>query len=130
MRTARYYTRQTASSSTIQEGEYMDISLALITSTIGGVIGTLITIFAHRRQFMLEYRTEAALKRLLNSSKWKLRTFKTIQHHVAGFEDDELRRILIRTGAIRFEDAAGIEIWGLLERNKDLLEAEYDTRNN
>ncbi|WP_150796676.1 hypothetical protein [Pseudomonas fluorescens] len=108
----------------------MDIPATLIASAIGGAIGTAVTLWAHRRQFLLEYRTETALKRLLNGSKWRLRTFKTIQYHVAGFEENELRKILIRTGAVRFQDSSGEEIWGLLERNKDLPDAEYDTGQN
>lgn len=108
----------------------MDISATLIASAIGGAIGTATTLWAHRRQYLLEYRTEAALKRLLKGSKWKLRTFKTIQYHIAGFEEDDLRKALIRTGAVRFRDANGVEIWGLLERNRDLLDGEYDTRGN
>lgn len=48
----------------------MDIPATLIASAIaiGGAIGTAVTLWAHRRQFLLEYRTETALKRLLNGS--------------------------------------------------------------
>jgi hypothetical protein len=44
-----------------------------------------------------------------------------IKVHLGGFADDELRKILVRAGAVRFEAKSGSELWGLLERNHDLL---------
>ena len=55
---------------------------------------------------------------------------ETISFHVAGFDDNELRRILVRSGAVRFEDVMGVEVWGLLERNIERLEREEGTSQN
>jgi hypothetical protein len=108
--------------------------IAAIASIFGAVAGTVVTLWLGmqkiRREHLLEHRSENLVRKLLSHNKWRLRTFKTIQHHVAGFEDDELRKILIRAGALRFTDAEGIEIWGLMERNMDLVEGEYGTRQN
>ena len=83
-----------------------------------------------KREFRLEFQAEGVARSLLLHPKWRLRTFKTIKYHLSGFGDDDLRQILIRAGAVRFEDRDGIEIWGLLSRNQDLLEKEHGTSDN
>jgi len=39
-----------------------------------------------------------------------------IQHHIGGFESNELRKLLVRAGAVRFMAADGTELWALRER--------------
>ncbi len=70
------------------------------------------------REFRLEMSTEAAIKALLNDSPYSMRSFEKIKYHLHGLEDDELRRHLIRAGAIRFTMADKSEGWGLLEKHK------------
>jgi hypothetical protein len=67
------------------------------------------------------FAAERVANVLLNDSEWTVRSLGIIKHHLGGFEDDELRRILVRAGAIRWLDADGQEVWGLLSRNRDLL---------
>ena len=69
-------------------------------------------------------RPEAIDKKLLQSPKCRLSTFKMLNYHILGFEEDELRQVLIRAGAVRSADAQGVETWGLLERVEDLLKGE------
>jgi len=110
-----------------------EITSALVAGVVALVVALLSAWFASlrfKREFALEFRTETLLRRLLSDPRWRLRTFKTIKHHVAGFEDDDLRRTLIRAGAVRFSDDSGVEIWGLLERTADLLDHEYGTKQN
>ncbi|MBV6623831.1 MAG: hypothetical protein KI793_13000 [Rivularia sp. (in: Bacteria)] len=76
-------------------------------------------------QFGQELSAERSVQKLLECTKWKRRTFNTLKYHLGGFEDDELRKILIRAGAIRFEE--DVETWGLLERNIIELERESFT---
>ena len=45
---------------------------------------------------------------------WAQRSFGAIRHRLGGFEENELRRILVQAGAVRFA-AAGNEYWGLIE---------------
>ncbi len=108
--------------------------IAAIASVVGAAIGTGVTLWLGirklRREYLLEHQSEALVKRLLSHERWRLRTFKTIKYHVAGFKDDELRQILIRAGALRFQDVNGVEVWGLLERNVNLIEREHDTVDN
>jgi len=116
------------------------VTSEIITAIISAIVSSCIAVFSANitvrsqikrleREYKLEYQTERIVRQLLGHPKWKLRTFKAIKYHVAGFEDNDLRRILIRVGAIRFEDAQKVEIWGLLSRNKDLIDQEYGTKD-
>ena len=74
-----------------------------------------------KREFQLEYAAERVAHELMSDPRWSLRSLALLKIHLGGFEDDELRKILVRAGAIRFESKSGYEVWGLLERNRDLL---------
>jgi hypothetical protein len=72
-----------------------------------------------RREFRLEFATEAALQALLADGDYEMRSFAKIKRHLPGFEsDNHLRRHLIRAGAVSFVNGSGEEMWGLLERHK------------
>lgn len=90
------------------------------------LITTLGTFYVQERKLRTDLRTEfmaeTAVRRLLQSRKWRRRYFDTIKKTVGGFTDDELRRILVRAGAVRFRTPEeGREVWGLIERNKSVL---------
>jgi hypothetical protein len=52
------------------------------------------------------------------SSDTEERSFGAIKHRLGGYGDDELRRLLVSIGAVRFEGKGGEELWGLLNRNE------------
>lgn len=59
-----------------------------------------------------------AIERLLRQKEWELRSFDALKKHLPGFEDNELRKLLVAAGAISFaEDRTGRELWGLMDRN-------------
>ena len=66
---------------------------------------------------------EEAMKKLLKHPRCdNQRTFDRIKERVGGFDDEELRRLLIRAGAVKFKSKSdGAEMWGLRERNEDEL---------
>ncbi len=64
---------------------------------------------------------EQALVDLLEHPNWTLRSFSAIQRRVGGFQEDALRQLLVRAGALRFEDKDGQELWGLRRRNSKRL---------
>jgi hypothetical protein len=66
------------------------------------------------------YAAERVAHELLMHPAWAQRSFGAIQHRLGGFEEDELRRILVQAGAVRFT-SGGNEYWGLIERNRDAL---------
>ena len=73
------------------------------------------------RELQLEDSAESVAFELLSDGEWRLRSFKVIRHHLGGFPDNDLRKILVRSGAIRFMAKSGEELWGLLERNRHRL---------
>jgi hypothetical protein len=70
------------------------------------------------------FAAEHVAHELMKHETWKLRSFRIIKHHLGGFTDDELKKILVRAGAIRIQSESGEELWGLLDRNKEYLGVE------
>lgn len=70
-----------------------------------------------RQELRTEFMAEEAIVALLEHPDWNLRSFKAIQDRIGGFEDDALRQLLVRAGALRFKGADGKELWGLRRRN-------------
>ena len=97
--------------------------VALITAFITAVVTIGVAERKLRRDFRLEFAAEHVAHQLMMDDQWSLRSFAVIKQHLGGFEDDDLRRILVRAGAIRFTSRSGKELWGLLERNRHLLGA-------
>jgi hypothetical protein len=97
----------------------------LLVSLAGGALSGYGTYRVQERKLQKEFQLHDSAERvarfLLQDSKWRLRSFKVIRHHLGGFQDDELRKILVRCGAIRFMSKSGHELWGLVERNADRL---------
>lgn len=64
---------------------------------------------------------EKVAKDLLSNENWSKRSFDEIRKRLGGFEDDELRKILVRAGAVRFEGKDQQELWGLISKNESSL---------
>ena len=98
----------------------------LLVAAVPAFIGALITYLKIKQDFS-QYKTEAmaekAVTRLLKHEKWPRRSFNTIQNNLGGWDqdEDELRRILVRAGAVRNVEDNGEEWWHLLSRNKEWL---------
>lgn len=106
--------------------------IAAITSLIVAGITAWVTVSAQKERLRIELRTEfmieEAIKRLLSHPKWKKRTFDKIKEKIGVFNDDnELRKMLVRSGAVRFyskseNEGKETEYWGLIDKNKDELD--------
>ncbi|PSB02621.1 hypothetical protein [Merismopedia glauca] len=98
----------------------------IFTSLATALITGLVTFSVQERKLKSELRTEfmaeQVAKTLLENEKWKKRSFAEIQKRLGGFPEDELRRILVRAGAVRFVVEDGKEMWGLLSRNQNSIE--------
>jgi hypothetical protein len=70
-----------------------------------------------KEELRTEYMAEAAIHELLIKAEPK-RSFARIQARVGGFEENELRRLLVRAGALRYQASDGTELWGLRDRNE------------
>jgi hypothetical protein len=63
-----------------------------------------------------------AIRELLLLPQSELRSFEAIKENIRGFDDDELRKLLVASGAVSFDqEGTGKELWGLRERNADKL---------
>ena len=100
------------------------VPVALVTALITSLVTIGLAERKLRRDFRLEYAAETVARQLMQHKDWRLRSFRVIKHHLGGFSDDELRQILVRSGAIRFTSQSGNELWGLLERTQDMLGVE------
>ena len=67
------------------------------------------------------FMAEQVAKSLLSQETYKKRSLGAIRRRLGGFDDEALRRILVRAGAVRFMGKDGTEYWGLIERNTDAL---------
>ena len=95
---------------------------AVVCLNISLIIALATIIFANRKA-PLEFAAEGVAREMLRDRKWPYRTFRVLKYHLSGFTDDELRKILVRAGGIRFT-AGGHEVWGLLARNRNYLSVE------
>jgi hypothetical protein len=114
-----------------------------ISSAFAAVLGTLagggISYLLNRQQFRhqirtlqeqhkTEYMAEETAKHFLSHKSFTDRSFETLQKNLGGFSDDELRRILVRAGAIRTFRDDGSEWWRLLSRMDEFIEKKTSQR--
>lgn len=97
--------------------------ITIITSILTAVITALVTFAAQERKLRAELRTEfmaeQAARSLLENPRWQKRSFTEIKKRLGGFSEDELKKILVRAGAVRFERKEdGEELWGLISKNQ------------
>ncbi len=100
------------------------MTAALIAAFVSLAV-TLLGWWGNEIRYHRQHRAEAAIKKLLVARGWKQRTFTAIKRNVGGFDEheDELRRLLVRSGAVRFyKPGNDEEMWGLLSKNEDQLQ--------
>ena len=68
-----------------------------------------------------EHMAEKTAQYFLNHKGYTDRSFILLKKRLGGFEDDELRRILVRAGAIRYIRRDGSEWWRLLSRSEEAI---------
>lgn len=99
----------------------------------GALLGGLISIWIQRQRNAHEFRmhqeahktefmAEETARHYLMSERWTDRSFEMLRERLGGFEDDEIRRILVRAGAVRFVRENQSEWWRLLERTPEAAE--------
>lgn len=100
---------------------------------LGTLLGGLISYFLQRQQYRhnLELRREAdktdfmaesTARHFLSHKGYTDRSFETLRKHLGGFDDQELRKILVRAGAVRIYREDGTEWWRLLSRMEEYIE--------
>lgn len=93
----------------------------IVSLNIGLTIALAAALLANRKaRHEPEFAAEGLAREILMGRKSPYRAFSDLKFHLGGFSDDELRKILVRAGGIRFS-AGGLEVWGLLSRNRQYL---------
>ena len=105
----------------------------LATAIVTAVIGFYVQRWKLQQDFdrdregiRTEFMAEQVVRQLLEHEKHTRRKFKAIKRRLGGYDkkEDDLRRLLIRAGAVRFKGKTDtgkedIEYWGLLSRNPE-----------
>jgi hypothetical protein len=68
-----------------------------------------------------EHMAEKTAQYFLNHKGYTDRSFELLSKRLGGFEDNELRKILVRAGAVRYVRADGSEWWRLLSRTDEAI---------
>ncbi|WP_426701489.1 hypothetical protein ACPPVV_00285 [Rhodanobacter sp. Col0626] len=68
-----------------------------------------------------EHMAEITAKHFLSNQKYTDRSFELLSKRLGGFEENELRKILVRAGAIRYSRKDGTEFWRLLSREPEAI---------
>jgi hypothetical protein len=104
-----------------------------LSALLGALVGGGISYALNRQQFRnqlrllqeqhkVEFMAEGTARHFLGHKSFTDRSFDTLRNHLGGFEDDELRKILVRAGAIRVFREDGSEWWRLLSRMDEYIE--------
>lgn len=106
----------------------MDVAVtAALFSLIGSLVGALLAVALQRSRIAADiaiaieavktdHMAEKAALHYLNHKGYTDRSFKMLSQRLGGFEENELRKILVRAGAVRYEREDGTEWWRLLSR--------------
>lgn len=113
----------------------MDPTLASLLGTVlGGAIAWLLNrqqhahqIAALKEQFKTDYMAEETARHFLSHKSFTDRSFETLRKNLGGFTDDELRKILVRAGAIRTFRDDGSEWWRLLSRMDEYIQKKTES---
>lgn len=117
----------------------LETTISALAGLLGIVIGGIITYLTQRAQLKneinrireenrTEFQAEATALHFLSHAGYTDRSFETLKKHLGGFEDDELRKILVRAGAIRVYREDGSEWWRLLSRMDEFIESKKKGR--
>ena len=102
--------------------------IAALSSLFGVLVGGIVSFFLQKQKLEHEFKiklqenktenmAEQTVRYYLKEEGYYERSFKHLNTKLGGFEEDELRRILVRAGAVRFirkDDQT--EYWCLVER--------------
>lgn len=107
--------------------------LPLISALAGTFVGGLISYLLQKQRFDQEiklkreenktdFMAESTALHFLSHKGYTDRSFELLQKRLGGFEEDELRKILVRAGAVRLIRKDGTEWWRLLSREQEYID--------
>jgi hypothetical protein len=102
---------------------------ALLGAAVGGGISYMLNrqqlgnqLQLLRAQHKTEFMAEDTARHFLSHKSFTDRSFETLRKTLGGFDDDELRKILVRAGAMRVYREDGSEWWRLVSRMDEYIE--------
>jgi hypothetical protein len=108
------------------DSSWMPAVSALAGTLLGGGLSYLLNrqqfkhqIAALQEAHKTDYMAEEAARHFLSHEGYTDRSWEVLRKHLGGFEDDDLRKILVRAGAIRTFREDESEWWRLLSRNPE-----------
>jgi 5-bromo-4-chloroindolyl phosphate hydrolysis protein len=111
----------------------MEAFLHTFSALFGAIVGGVISFLLNRQQFKnqlelvkaqhrTEYMAENTVRHFLSHKGFTDRSFEALRNHIGGFDDEELRKILVRAGAMRVYRDDGSEWWRLVSRMDEFIE--------
>jgi hypothetical protein len=118
--------------------------IASIASLFGVIVGGVVSYFLQKQRLNHEFKlklqenktenmAEQTVRYYLKEEGFYERSFDHLKTKLGGFEEDEIRRILVRAGAVRFiRKDTQKEFWCLVERlpEKYRKDKEKEARDN
>jgi len=105
------------------------IIVAIFSSMVGGLVSYILQrrnffyqIKLKQEELKTEFMAESTVRHFLSHKSYTDRSFSTLKNYLGGFEDDELRKVLVRAGAIRTFRDDGSEWWRLLSRMDEYID--------
>ena len=90
--------------------------IAAVASLVLSIYNTVITARFDKERVIADYNAVRVIRNLLSHEKLPYRSFSMLRHYVGGYSDDELRKLLVRAGAIRAISGDDREVWALWKR--------------
>ena len=103
--------------------------IASLSSLFGVIVGGIVSYFLQKQKLEHEFKlklqenktenmAEQTARYYLKEEGFYERSFDHLKTKLGGFEEDEIRKILVRAGAVRFirKDETKREFWCLVER--------------
>jgi hypothetical protein len=94
--------------------------VGVIGGALAGVVTALLAVYQtslfDSEKVVADYNAVKVLRNLLKHEKLPYRSFGMLRHYIGGYSDDELRKLLVRAGAIRSMSNDGREVWALWTR--------------
>lgn len=106
------------------------ILISSISALVGGLISFTLQYIKFKHEIKklhlsnkTDFMAETTAIHFLSHKSYTDRSFETLKQHLGGFDDEELRKILVRAGAIRVYRDGDMkdEWWRLLSRNKEYI---------
>lgn len=95
------------------------LSAAILAAGISFVFSVINIYFTYRKfkvENALAENTNRIATKILSNSSNPYVSINLMSHFLGGYNDNEVRQILLRAGAIRLTDQNGLEVWALYAR--------------